>query len=166
MSAYWGVARTEPNRENLAVSCLMQAGFETLLPRVKANGHIAPLFSNYLFVALGELGQGWTVVNRTIGVLRMVAFGDRPARVPECEIDALRSRMSGEKGLIILPPPPGRRRFLKGEKVRIVGGPFAGLSAIHTGMTMHEREMILIAMLGAEREVRIAAHLVASAAIP
>src|SRR6516162_499296 len=154
MSPYWGVARTEPNRENLAASCLATAGFETLLPRVKANGHITPLFSNYLFVALDELGLGWTKVNRTIGVLKMIAFGDRPARVPDREIESLRSRM--HDGLITLPPPPGRRRFMKGEKVRIVGGPFEGMRGLHTGMTMHQRELILIAMLGAQRQVAVA----------
>jgi transcriptional antiterminator RfaH len=158
--SYWAVARTEPNRENLAVACLTQAGFETLFPRVKANGHIAPLFSNYAFVALGPLGEGWHVANRTPGVISLVRFGDKPARVLDREIENLRSRMTGERGLITLPPPPGRRRFMKGEAVRIVGGPFEGLSAIHTGMTAHEREMVLIAMLGAQREVRIARHLI------
>jgi transcriptional antiterminator RfaH len=162
MFPYWGVARTEPNRENLAASCLIQAGFETLLPRVKTNGRVAPLFSNYLFVGLGELGLGWTRVNRTIGVIRMVAFGDRPARVPDYEIESLKSRMTGERGLITLPRPPGRRRFMKGEKVRILVGPFQGLAAIHTGMTAHERELVLIAMLGAQRQVAIAAHLIAA----
>jgi transcriptional antiterminator RfaH len=155
------VARTVHQHEPLAVVCLATAGFEVLFPRVKTGGRIAPLFSNYIFVALGELGLGWTVVNRTIGVLRMVAFGDRPARVPDREIESLRSRMTGERGLIVLSPPPGRRAFAKGEAVRIVGGPFAGLNAIHTGMTAHEREMVLVMMLGASRQVRIARHLIA-----
>jgi transcriptional antiterminator RfaH len=162
---FWGVARTVHQHEQLAVSCLTVAGFEVLFPRVKANGRVAPLFANYLFVALGDLGQGWTVVNRTLGVLRMVAFGDCPARVPDQEIDTLKSRMNGENGLIVLPPPPRpvRRIFAKGERVRIVGGPLEGLSALHTGMTAHERELVLVTLLGAQRRVAIAAHLIAAA---
>ena len=92
----------------------------------------------------------------------MIAFGDRPARVPDHEIAGLKSRMTGERGLITLPPPPGRRRFMKGEKVRIVGGPFEGMRGLHTGMTMHQRELILIAMLGAQRQVAVARHLIAA----
>ena len=55
--SFWGVARTEPNRENLAVSCLTQAGFETLLPRIKTNGAVRPLFAiNWPRV---KLASGW-----------------------------------------------------------------------------------------------------------
>jgi len=162
MPSYWGVARTEPNRENLAASCLAMAGFETLFPRIRTNGAVRPLFACYLFVALGELGEGWHVVNRTLGVLKLVAFGDRPARVPDQEIERLKSRMSGEQGLVTFPLPPGRRRFMKGERVQIVAGPFAGLGAIHTGMTAHQRELVLIAMLGSKRQVAIAASLLAA----
>jgi transcriptional antiterminator RfaH len=160
---YWAVARTNVQHEQLAASCLATAGYEVLFPRVKAGGAVRPLFACYLFVALGELGQGWHVVNRTIGVIRMVAFGDKPARVPDPEIEALKRRMDG-RGLITLPPPPrpGRRIFLKGERVQITGGPLAGLSALHTGMTAHERELVLVAMLGAQRQVAIAAHLIAA----
>jgi transcription antitermination factor NusG len=92
----------------------------------------------------------------------MIAFGDRPARVPDHEIAGLKSRMTGERGLITLPPPPGRRRFTKGERIQIVAGPFAGLSAMHTEMTAHQRDLVLLAMLGSQRAVAIAAHLIAA----
>jgi transcriptional antiterminator RfaH len=160
---YWAVARTESSREGLAKTCLVQAGFEVLLPRVQTKGAIRPLFSNYLFVALGELGEGWHAVNRTIGIVRMVAFGDRPSRVPDREIEGLKGRMT-DGGLITLPPPPQlvKHRFAKGEQVHIVGGPLAGFNGLHTGLTRHEREIILLVMLGAERRVMVAAHLVAA----
>jgi transcriptional antiterminator RfaH len=159
---YWAVARTETQREALAKSCLVQAGFEVLLPQVRTRTRVAPLFANYLFVALGEGGIGWHQVRRTIGVLRMIAFGDRPARVPDREIANLRSRMT-DGGLVTLPPPPHliKRRFAKGERVRIVAGPFAGLGAIHTGMSAHAREVILLQLLGAQRQVAIDHALIA-----
>jgi transcriptional antiterminator RfaH len=139
--SYWGCARTETSREALAKTCLMQAGFEVIFPQVKTRTRTAPLFANYIFVQLGQLGEGWHVVNRTIGVLRMVAFGDRPARVPDRDIEGLQARM--REGLVTLPPPPGliKRRFAKGEHVRIVAGPFQGLAAVHTGMSVSQREV-------------------------
>jgi transcriptional antiterminator RfaH len=132
--AFWGCARTEHAHEKLAAACLGHAGFEVLFPRVQTKGAIRPLFSNYLFVALGELGEGWHAVNRTLGVLRMVAFGGRPARVPDREIENLKSRMVG--GLVTLPSPPRliKRAFVKGERVQIVAGPLAGFNGLHTGL--------------------------------
>jgi transcriptional antiterminator RfaH len=151
---YWSVCRTETQRETLAKSCLEATGFEVLFPRVKTGSRTMPLFANYLFVALGELGAGWHAVNRTIGVLKLVAFGDRPARVPDQEIDRLKTRM--RDGFVTLPPPGSiRRRFVKGEPVRIVAGPFAGLSAIHSGMSGSAREIVLLELLGGPTRVAI-----------
>jgi transcriptional antiterminator RfaH len=149
---YWACARTETHHEQLAVSCLGAAGFEVVFPKVKSSGRIMPLFANYLFVALGELGEGWHVVNRTIGVLKLIAFGDAPARVPEREIEALKSRM--RDGFVTL-PPPRRRVFVKGEQVRILAGPFEGLAAIHSGMSTRAREIVLLELLGGQRQVAI-----------
>jgi hypothetical protein len=44
--------------------------------------------------------------------------------------------------------------------VRILGGPFEGVAAIHSGTTAKEREIVLIAMLGSTRQVAVPAHLV------
>jgi transcription antitermination factor NusG len=96
---FWAAVRTVNQREALGVACLSAARFEVVFPRVKASGRIAPLFANYLFVALGELGEGWTIVNRTLGVLKVVAFGDRPARVPDQEIACLKGRIDANTRL-------------------------------------------------------------------
>jgi transcriptional antiterminator RfaH len=158
---HWACCRTETQRETLAKSCLIQAGFEVLFPRVQTNGAIRPLFANYLFVGLGEGGIGWHQVRRTIGVLKVITFGDRPARVPDREIESLKARM--HDGFVTLPPPPGvsRHRFVKGEPVRIVAGPFAGLGAIHSGMSASQREIVLLTLLGGQRRVAIASDLLA-----
>ena len=44
----------------------------------------------------------------------------------------------------------------------ILAGPFASFSAIHSGMSNRAREIVLIAMLGATRQVAVARHLVAA----
>ncbi len=70
----------------------------------------------------------------------------------------------GADGLIRLPPPPEARRraYTKGPPVKIIGGPFAGLSAIHSGMTAKEREVVLFVILGSARQVAIPSHLIAA----
>jgi transcriptional antiterminator RfaH len=148
---YWACARTNPNHETLAKSCLEMAGYEVLFPRVKTGGRVLPLFANYLFVHIVE---HWHAINHTIGVFRLIAFGDIPARVPDGEIDRLKARM--HDGLVTLPPPPSaRRKFVKGEPVHIVAGPFQGLAAIHSGMSTRAREIILLELLGGQRQVAI-----------
>ena len=45
--------------------------------------------------------------------------------------------------------------------MKILAGEFASFSGIHTGMSARAREIVLINMLGAERQVAVASHLVA-----
>jgi len=162
MSTFWGVVRSLPHKETFAAKQLEAGGFETLLPRVR-NGHAGPvpLFVGYLFV---HIVDRWRAIDSTIGVMKLVRFGDAPARMPEAEIAALKARMDGD-GLVRLPPPPGARRsaFVKGDRVRIIGGAFDRLAGVHTGMSASEREIILIKMLAAQRRIAVPAHLVRSA---
>jgi transcription antitermination factor NusG len=45
--------------------------------------------------------------------------------------------------------------------VVIADGPFRGLNAIYTGRSAHERELVLINLLGRQTPVKVAAGLVA-----
>jgi predicted lysophospholipase L1 biosynthesis ABC-type transport system permease subunit len=47
--------------------------------------------------------------------------------------------------------------------VTILAGQFASFSAIHSGMSNRAREIVLINMLGATRQVAVARHLVVAA---
>jgi transcription antitermination factor NusG len=68
-------------------------------------------------------------------------------------------------GVIRLPPAPAPRPhhvFKGGERVRILAGQFAHFDALHTGMSAKARERVLITILGSQREVTVASHLVAA----
>lgn len=143
--AYWAVARTLVNREPVAARLLMAAGFEIFAPKTKAG----PLFPGYLFVRIVDQ---WRVVDRTVGVLMLVKFGDAPARCPDAEIAKLQGQINAD-GLIRLaarPPEPIRRKISIGAKVRI-----AGLNAIYAGMTARERQRVLIQLLGRQVSVEL-----------
>jgi transcriptional antiterminator RfaH len=152
---YWAVARSEPHREAFAAKWIEAAGFETFLPRIAAGRDaVLPMFINYLFVAID--GHPWQRVDRTPGVAGLIKFGDQPARCPDAEIAALKARC-GPDGIVRLPAPPSKSKhaYAQGQAVRIVDGPFAGVAAIHTGMSASEREVVLLTMLGAARKVAI-----------
>jgi transcriptional antiterminator RfaH len=157
---YWAVAKTEPGRDAFAAASAMALGFTVFAPKVLTRTkRVAPLFSSYLFV---QIVDQWRILERTMGLSHMVRFGDAPSRVPDAQIESLKSRM--RDGIVTLPPPPGssRRKFMKGDKVRIVAGPLQGLNAVHSGMSTREREILLLELLGAQRQVAIDRALVAT----
>jgi transcriptional antiterminator RfaH len=157
---FWSVVRSLPQREAYASERCQDRGYETFLPLVETKHACAPLFAGYFFIRILER---WRAINSTYGVLCLVRVGDCPCRMPDAEIEALKAR-ADDKGVIHLPPPPppkSQRRFLKGEKVKIIAGPFASLAGIHTGMRAKQRELVLINVLGATRQVAVARHLIA-----
>jgi transcription antitermination factor NusG len=160
MPAFWGVVRSLPKREVFAAERLrMDQGYEVFLPLIQTKRVSAPLFSGYFFVRIVDR---WLVINRTFGVLNLVRTGDSPARCPDHEINNLKSLIDGH-GFIRLPDKPSgpaRRVFEKGAPVKIVGGPFQGVGALHSGMSASEKEILLIAMLGAPRRIAVPRHLV------
>ena len=99
------------------------------------------------------------------GVAGVVKFGSEPARCPDQEIAQLLARADPD-GIIRLnrsPASSAAHVFEPGAAVMISAGPFAGFSAIYSGMTAHERELILIDVLGRATPVDVAAGLVVPA---
>jgi transcription antitermination factor NusG len=161
MPAFWGVVRSLPKREAFAAERLrMDHGFEVFLPLVQTRRASAPLFPGYLFVRIVER---WRATNCTLGVLCLVRTGDCPARCPDHEIDSLKAMIDGH-GYIKLPDrlsAPVKRTISIGSKVKITSGPFGGWVGLYAGMTTRERELVLLNVLGGQRPVAIAAHLIA-----
>ena len=85
----------------------------------------------------------------------MMFTGDKPARVQDNEIAALRAREDAN-GFVVLPPP---ERFRRGQMVRIEAergrdaGAFNFFTGLYDGMDEQQRECVLLNMLG--RKVRV-----------
>jgi transcriptional antiterminator RfaH len=144
--AYWAVAQTVANRESFAASHIKRAGFDILAPRTKLRidkrWQVVPLFPGYLFVSIIDR---WRIIERTPGVLRLIKFGDAPAKCPDGEIAKLLNQ-SDASGLVRLPKRPKAaaraKPFEIGARVRIISGSFCGFDAIYAGMTTREREIV------------------------
>jgi transcription antitermination factor NusG len=145
-------------RERLALHCLALAGYVTYLPRLRQHRvsrgrrvETTPaLFLGYAFVLI-ELQ--WHQARWAPGLTRIVLDGAVPARVPEEVIAEIRSRERG--GLVELPP-----RLKRGDPVRILRGPLAGLVGLYAGMKPRERVEVLLAILGGAQRVTLAADAV------
>jgi transcriptional antiterminator RfaH len=154
--SFWAVSRLALNHERLALHCLGLAGYTVYLPRLRerriSHGRRIevrpPLFLGYAFVLI-ELQ--WHAARWAPGTLGLVMDGDRPAKVPDVVIAEIRKREVG--GLIELPKSPPLRR---GDRVRILRGPFCNHLAIFADMKPRERVDVLLRLLGGEQRVTMA----------
>ena len=157
MSKQWYVVHTKARQELLAASMLEQRlAAVVLLPQVRqrTRGQMrpAPLFPGYLFVELDLEQSEASAVNNTPGVIRLVAFGGVPKPVPGRVIGALQARLAEIEAQGGLPQHP----FKEGDRVRLTGGPLAGLEAVFVGpMRPAERVRVLLEFLGQEQEALV-----------
>jgi hypothetical protein len=70
--------------------------------------------------------------------VKFILDGERPAKVPPSVIDDLKSRE--HNGYVVLPQAGGLRR---GDRVRILRGPFADQIALYEGQAAAERVAVL-----------------------
>jgi transcriptional antiterminator RfaH len=152
---YWVAAQLQPQRANLALHCLALAGFEIYHPRLRELRSLRgrrvttepALFPGYAFVAI-ELQ--WRAAHHCPGVIRLVLDGTQPAQVPDTVIAEIRSRERA--GLVELPPPP---RLQRGDRVRVLRGPFREQLALYDGQAAHERIAVLLALFSGPRRVTL-----------
>jgi transcriptional antiterminator RfaH len=151
--AYWAAARAQPQREALAQHFLELSGYTVYLPRLREhrirNGRkveVRPvLFPGYLFV---QILAGWWEARWCPGTLGLVMNGGLPCRVPPDVLNAIRKREV--RGLVELPS-----KLRRGDRVRVLHGPFTNHVGLYQGMRPHERVEVLLAILGGAQRVEL-----------
>ena len=78
----------------------------------------------------------------------MVRFGDRLPTVPEAFMNELLAAADDLSGVIHIP----EQKYKKGEKVLIEVGPLAGINGVFQATKGQDRVIILLEMLGSQRE--------------
>ena len=162
----WYVVETQPRSESKALWHLEKQGYSAYLPRYrKLRRHArrtdvvhAPLFPRYLFVEMDIAHSAWHAIRSTIGIVRLVCQGDRPAPVPDGVVDNIRVREDAN-GLVPIEP-----RFDRGQAVRIVAGALADQIGLFECPTDDRRVVLLLELLGRRVEVAVPIDAVASAA--
>jgi len=162
----WFLVHTQPKSERRADWHLGAQGFRTYLPQFrKTIRHArqlrtveAPLFPRYLFVILDLERDRWLSVRSTIGVSRLFTTQDgRPVPVPVGIVEALIEQSHGsltrlDAGLV------------KGQRVRILSGPFADLLGTLERLDEAGRVRVLLEMMGTVVPVRLHRSALAPAA--
>ena len=154
---FWYAVQTKPRKEDLAEANLSRQAFEVFLPRIKdarrRRGHwqdvIDPLFPRYLFVKADLEKDNVAPIRSTLGVTGLVRFGSEHVPVPRSFIEGLMSETDKDTGITLRSP----QVFNKGDKVRMVKGPFAGVEAIFEAVSGEQRVMILLELLNRQNVV-------------
>lgn len=146
----WYVVHTKPRQESRALLNLERQGYECFLPTItkkkisRAELALAtePLFARYLFISLDTdlNSKSWAPIRSTLGVSKLVTFGNEPAKVHSDLIEQIRNH---ETTLNETP----EALFHLGDLVTLREGAFAGIEAVYQMDNGEARAMILIELL-------------------
>jgi len=148
---HWYAIHSKPRQEERALENLQRQGFEAWLPlltiekvlRSKLVQVVEPMFSRYLFIRLDTEQTNWSPIRSTLGVSKLVSFGNRPAVVADELIEALRQ----------MPEQAPQRLIQPGQQVKIVSGPLRGLEGIYQQADGELRAMVLIELLNKQHRI-------------
>jgi transcriptional antiterminator RfaH len=158
MSIGWIVAFSKVGREYYAAENLTRQSVDYYIPKIieyaergrrKERHTIAkatPLFPRYIFI---HVNHQWRHVLSTFGVAGVIMQGDSPAFIGQKAIDQIRER-EDEEGLVHLPQP---EQLSQGDKVKVITGPFSGAIGICEGMSVKDRQKVLLDYLGRKTSV-------------
>ena len=141
----WYAVHSRPKHEHRALENLQNQGYEAWLPLITIEklrrGRLAevvePMFSRYLFIRLDMEHTNWTPIRSTLGVSRLVSFGNRPAPMSDDLIQALRN----------MPERAPEKLLQPGQAVRVIDGPLKGLEAVYQQADGELRAMVLVDLM-------------------
>ena len=160
--AYWYCVQTKPNREKYAQMQLERQGMQTYLPFVKIQKTIRkriewvirPMFSRYLFLKATD-DILFSRVESTLGVSKLVKFGQQPTKVPNNIIEDIQHHCQDD--IMTIDP----ELFEQGTSVKILDGPYQGIEAIFSHYTNdQQRIVILMEMMQNLVEVEISKNII------
>lgn len=147
----WFVIHTKPRQEQRALENLTRQGYSAWLPTIDVEkvrrGKLGyaqePMFSRYLFIQLDKTQSNWSPIRSTLGVNKLVCFGNVPAVVPDSLIATLR-RAEGRQREALLQA---------GDAVRFISGPLQGIEGILQQRDGELRAMVLIELISQPQRV-------------
>lgn len=156
---HWYVVKTKARQETLAKENLERQHFATYLPFIRVRKRVRnkwqdveeALFPGYLFIHVDLRHDNVAPIRSTMGVSGLVRFGTQVTPLPDEVIDYIRAQESANDQIPRAPVP-----FKKGDKVKVLAGPFAGLEAVFQITQSRERALLLINVLGNASRVAIA----------
>ena len=150
----WYVIHTKPRQEQRALDNLERQGFQAWLPTIemeklrrgKLTRVIEPMFSRYLFIQLDKTQTNWSPIRSTLGVSKLVSFGNVPAVVPDALIKVLQQADGAQREYLLK----------EGDAVQFVSGPLQGLEGILQQRDGELRALVLIELISQPQRISTA----------
>lgn len=151
----WYAIYTKPTREDLVSSRLQTIGIEVLNPKIRSIKYrknrlvevVEPLFPSYLFAKFDKERYSH-LITYTSGV-KFIVGKNNPLSVHDEIVYAIKERI-GQDNIIIMRPD----KFVRGDRVRIIDGPFKDFYGIFTREVKGpERVMVLLDALHCSVEI-------------
>ena len=160
MSKEWFILQFKPNAYHQANKNLNRQGFETFLPlnditSRKLSRFIntsKPLFPGYMFIRFNRAESEWRKINNTYGVSRLITFNSNLKSIPTSFINNLMKRYDSSGKLLPI------AKFKKGDKVKVLGGPFADFIATVEKYEADQRIWILMDLMGRKTNIQITSN--------
>ena len=136
LELFWYAAHTCANHEKRVAQQVERRSLECFLPLYKSVRRwkdrrvrlAMPLFPGYVFVRLNLRDR--LKVLAIPGVAKLVGFDGHPAPVPNEDIETIRACLAGPNTI------QPHRYLQRGQQVRVLSGPLAGL----TGIVVRQRK--------------------------
>src|SRR5690606_9721969 len=154
---HWYVAACKTNQEDRAQENLGRLMYEVYCPVLrqevinKDNKTIKTtlLFPGYIFVRFDPTVQSASVINHSMGVRKLITFGDVLVPMDSSIVESIKSRTDG------IIPAPKPRTFANGDTFKITGECFNGLDAVFVEPIGTNRSLILLSLLGSKQPVTV-----------
>jgi len=149
----WYVIHTRPRQEERALENLTRQGYKAWMPWLEVEklrgGRITkviePMFSRYLFIQLDQVTTNWGPIRSTLGVSKLVTFGNQAASISNEFVEMLQRT-----------PLQDSKHILKqGDEVEIMQGPLKGVKGIFDQHDGELRAMILIELINQSHKVQV-----------
>jgi transcription antitermination factor NusG len=152
----WLVLRTRSHQENTVELCLRQKQITAYLPkhhvpRRRATGPRTlvetPLFPGYIFVQPRD--DQFENMRYIRGSCGLIFSGDKPAAMPEKDLEAVRMLVGSGTELASNP------QLMPGQRVEVVAGPFMGLQGELIRIKNEDRLVINAPLLSSSVSVEV-----------
>ena len=156
MQKEWFILQFKANSHLQAAKNLNQQGFETFLPLHNSTSRKSsrfkntsrPLFPGYMFIRFDRAGSEWHKINNTHGVSRLITFNSILKSIPSAFVDNLMKRYNSTGNLIPI------AEMEKGDKVKILDGPFADFIATVEKYETAQRIWVLLDLMGRKTKIQ------------
>ena len=140
----WIAVYTRPRHEKTVAQELISKGFETYLPILRKRRKWShrkkwvefPMFRAYVFTHI-TFNQVLPVLE-TIGVVKIIKFGNKPAVVRDEHIEGIKLMIEGGYN------PQTTDYFLRGDQVEVLDGPLKGITGDVIRLDGNDRLVIRI----------------------